>query len=181
MWSCKYCNNDFDFHTTSEKANHSRWCPKNSKRNNTENLKIAQTKNLIRKFGEYKDFSVICDRCGKDFSVNEREKSFPSKKRYYCSKSCSQYRGSGLEWAALRNIELVETYRTICFSHHKKKCVICDEENIIAVHHLDENKSNNNPSNLIPLCPTHHQYWHSSFKYLIESKVRDYIRNWNQK
>ena len=38
MWKCKHCNNEFDFNTTSEKANHSRWCDYNPNRNNTENL-----------------------------------------------------------------------------------------------------------------------------------------------
>ncbi len=43
---------------------------------------------------------------------------------------------------------------------------------------MDENNLNNNPSNLIPLCPTHHQYWHSNFKYLIEKRVLAYIDEW---
>lgn len=54
-----------------------------------------------------------------------------------------------------------DSYRTTCFHYHSKECVICGESNIVEVHHLDENHSNNQPENLIPLCPTHHQYWHS--------------------
>ena len=72
-----------------------------------------------------------------------------------------------------------EQYRTTCFEHHEKKCIVCSEENIVAVHHLDENKKNNNPNNLIPLCPTHHQYWHSKYKHLIEKTVLDYIKKWS--
>jgi hypothetical protein len=70
------------------------------------------------------------------------------------------------------------SYRTTCFHHHDKKCVVCGEENIVEVHHLDENSSNNKPENLIPLCPTHHQYWHSRHKHLIEDIVMEYINNW---
>lgn len=44
-----------------------------------------------------------------------------------------------------------------------------------AVHHLDENKKNNNYKNLIPMCPTHHQYMHSRHKYLIEDEVNEYV------
>ena len=66
------------------------------------------------------------------------------------------------------------TYRTTCFFYHEKKCVVCGEENIVTVHHYDENNSNNAPENLIPLCPTHHQYWHSKFQYLIREKVDVY-------
>lgn len=71
-------------------------------------------------------------------------------------------------------------YATTCFYYHKKECVICKEKNIVEVHHLDENKNNNDPSNLIPLCPTHHQYWHSKHKHLIEESVRTYIKNWSR-
>ena len=71
-----------------------------------------------------------------------------------------------------------ESYRSTCFHYHKKECVVCQEANIVEVHHLDENKTNNDPSNLIPLCPTHHQYWHSNFRNLVEEKVLQYIAEW---
>ncbi|WP_189413753.1 HNH endonuclease [Mesorhizobium sp. M00.F.Ca.ET.217.01.1.1] len=69
-----------------------------------------------------------------------------------------------------------DAYRTTCFTHHEKKCVVCGEENIVEVHHLDEDKTNNNPSNLIPLCPTHHQYWHSRFKSQVEGAILRYAQ-----
>ena len=47
----------------------------------------------------------------------------------------------------------------------------------MAVHHYDENHNNNNIFNLIPLCPTHHVYIHSEFKYLIQNIVDNYIEN----
>ena len=72
-------------------------------------------------------------------------------------------------------------YRTTCFHFHKKECVVCGENRIVSVHHLDENSENNNPENLIPLCPTHHQYWHSRFRHLIEQTIRDYLLVWGKK
>ena len=72
-----------------------------------------------------------------------------------------------------------ETYRSTCFYYHKKRCVVCDEYNIIEVHHLDENHENNSSDNLIPLCPTHHKYWHSRYRHLIEKQVLNYIENWS--
>lgn len=72
-----------------------------------------------------------------------------------------------------------ENYQTTCFYHHKKECVVCGESNIVTVHHLDENHNNNSPENLIPLCPTHHQYWHSRYKHMVEQKVLDYIKEWS--
>jgi hypothetical protein len=66
-------------------------------------------------------------------------------------------------------------YRRICFRRHKKECVVCKENKIVAVHHYDENHENNDPPNLIPLCPTHHQYMHSRHAYLIRPIVVEYI------
>lgn len=72
------------------------------------------------------------------------------------------------------------TYRSTCFLHHPHKCAICDEERIVQVHHLDEDKNNNSVENLVPLCPTHHQYWHSRYRYLIEEAVLLYVENFNK-
>jgi hypothetical protein len=74
-----------------------------------------------------------------------------------------------------------DKYTTTCFHYHEKKCVICAEQLIVEVHHLDENHENNVPSNLIPLCPTHHQYWHSRYKNMVEPQVLAYLQAWKQK
>ena len=71
-------------------------------------------------------------------------------------------------------------YRFVCFKYHKKECIVCGEDKIVAVHHFDENKSNNKPENLMPLCPTHHVYWHSGYRPEIEEKVLAY-RSWFKK
>ena len=73
-----------------------------------------------------------------------------------------------------------DTYQSTCFLYHGKKCVICDESLIVDAHHLDEDKTNNDPSNLIPLCPNHHRYWHSRYRHLIEEKVYSYIDEWKK-
>ena len=65
---------------------------------------------------------------------------------------------------------------TICFRYHEHRCIICGEENVVAVHHFDENHDNNDPSNLIPLCLNHHQYWHSRFRGLVYDRVVEYKR-----
>ena len=64
------------------------------------------------------------------------------------------------------------------YINHEKKCIICDENKIVAVHHFDKNKKNNDPSNLIPLCPTHHQYCHSEYYIDIEDKIIEYKNKW---
>jgi hypothetical protein len=70
-----------------------------------------------------------------------------------------------------------ELYRSICFQYHKKECVVCGHDKIVAVHHYDENHENNDPKNLIPLCPTHHQMMHSNWAFEIQDTVDAYYRS----
>ena len=92
-----------------------------------------------------------------------------------CSKSCSNtYNRSGSSNPNWKNGG--SNYRNICFETHGKSCLICGESNIVEAHHIDHNRSNNDPMNLIPLCPTHHNYWHYGFKHLIEKQIKEYLK-----
>lgn len=71
-----------------------------------------------------------------------------------------------------------DAYRTTCFAFHKRQCVVCDETNIVEVHHYDGNHDDSSPGNLVPLCPTHHQYCHSRYKRLIQGKIDIYVKDY---
>ncbi len=43
----------------------------------------------IKRYGDYKEFEVVCNKCGNIFKVTEREKLFPKKDKYFCSRSCA--------------------------------------------------------------------------------------------
>ena len=45
-----------------------------------------------KKYGKFVDYLVKCNSCDKIFIVNEREKLYPQKKKYYCSRSCANKR-----------------------------------------------------------------------------------------
>jgi len=93
------------------------------------------------------------------------------KEKVTCSHSCANtYYRSGVNHPNWKD----DAYRSTCFYYHKKKCVICEEDKIIDVHHYDEDRKNNSPDNLIPLCPTHHMYMHSRYKNLISERVNKY-------
>lgn len=100
----------------------------------------------------------------------------PIKERYFCSKSCANSTGGKAKAAKYHLYELAQ-YQTVCFRHHPKECVVCEEQNVVAVHHYNENHDDNRPENLVPLCPTHHIYMHSKHKYLIEDQVAEYVNN----
>ena len=112
----------------------------------------------------------ICPVCGKEFYVPNYNKD-----KVCCSYACSNtYFRSGENNGMY---DKATKYSTICFRHHQHKCCVCGEENIVAVHHHDGNHDNNDICNLVPLCPTHHQYWHSRFRNLIQDKVDEYVKN----
>lgn len=92
-----------------------------------------------------------------------------------CSFACSNtYFRSGPNNASWSG----ENYKLICKQFHKFKCVVCPESRLLDVHHMDGNRENNEPKNLIFLCATHHRYWHSRYRNLIEAAVRAYILKW---
>jgi hypothetical protein len=93
-----------------------------------------------------------------------------------CSRSCAnKHFRSGEDNGNWKG----EKYQSICFAHHEKRCVVCNETKIVAVHHYDFNHNNNDPANLVPLCPTHHTYVHSRYysdvKYIIDDYVKKYL------
>lgn len=120
----------------------------------------------------YKRIIKKCPVCDKEFTtvINHRNE------KTTCSHSCSNtfFRSgeNNSNWGKFS--ELKNPYRRICFEYHKRECVICSENKIVSVHHFDENHNNNSPENLIPLCPTHHQYVHSKYKNDVIGKIIEY-------
>lgn len=127
-------------------------------------------KRLSRSRTKHKKITKSCPVCSKQFTTKEGG-SYATET---CSRSCANtYFRSGVNHPNWKD----SVYRTTCFYFHKKECVVCGENIMVEVHHLDENHKNNLPNNLIPLCPTHHRYWHSNHKYMIENVVLDYAES----
>ena len=120
-----------------------------------------QSEKNDRIFGEVKEHVKICKKCSKEFIFVGRIKTKQYERAKYCSKSCANHRGVGLEWEKTHKSRNLLDYRKICFTEWEEKCVICGFDKIISVHHLDENHKNNDVKNLIPLCPNHHHMVHS--------------------
>jgi hypothetical protein len=95
------------------------------------------------------------------------------------SKTCSYSCSNTLFRSGEQNPNWKDTrYRTTCFAYHKKQCVVCGEDKIVSVHHMNEDRTDNSPENLIPLCPTHHQYFHSRYRNEVEHKIVKYLEKW---
>jgi hypothetical protein len=115
---------------------------------------------------KYKVITKECPVCGKSFTAqlnHPREKTT-------CSYACANtfFRSginNGSHQKAIKKYSENElpsrTIQTKCFDTHDYKCCICSENRIVHVHHFDENHNNNDILNLIPLCPTCHQLFHT--------------------
>lgn len=116
---------------------------------------------------KYPIVNKICPVCGTIFETRKGSKEERTTCSYSCSNTHFRSGDNNPNWKD-------DSYRTTCFHHHEKKCVVCGEEKIVTVHHFDENHNNNSPENLIPLCPTHHQYIHSKYKDEVYGIVLEY-------
>ena len=119
---------------------------------------------------------VACDQCGKEIYKTLKEQRGSKSGRLFCGKSCqtkwrnSVYRGSNhTNWkggeSAYRDILLRASVERLC-----RKCGTTDER-ILAVHHKDKNRKNNNLENLIWLCHNCHflvhHYKHEAVGFLV--------------
>ena len=135
---------------------------------------------------------IKCEKCDREIGSNnwtkhsktcEGKKTCPVCSKKFvgsgttCSYSCSNtYFRSGENNPNWKQ----DRYQSTCFEYHERRCVVCGEDKILAVHHLNENHSDNRAENLIPLCPTHHQYFHSRYKDEVYPIIEEYITEWKR-
>lgn len=68
----------------------------------------------------------------------------------------------------------ITTYRDFAFRNYPHYCYNCgwnEDENILQVHHIDENRENNNLQNLMLLCPTCHMKL-TSHRYILDENKK---------
>jgi len=144
-------------------------CMNNGKYDTLE-YKLKQAEKVDRLYGPIKQHTKCCKRCGNNFVFEGRENTKKFKNAKYCSRSCANNRQ---DWW----LDNAVHYRTIALQHWKEECAICGFDKVVAIHHIDENKQNNDPHNLIPLCPNHHEMVHSKWRFevapLIEKLVKE--------
>ena len=124
---------------------------------------------------KYPVVTKICPACGKPFKVKQGSPKEATTCSYACANSHFRSGPDHPNWKLGGNEKPI---RSTCFHYHKKECIICGESNIVAVHHYDHDRTNNDPSNLIPMCPTHHQYHHSNFRDMVDSQINTYRDAW---
>lgn len=141
----------------------------NNGKYHTDQYRLLQEEKNSRRFGPIVEHCKICANCGSEFIWIGREFTKEFSRVRFCSKSCSNSRKHWWDNNATQ-------YRTIAFKNWPKECAICKFDKIVAVHHLDENHNNNDPMNLIPLCPNHHEMIHSRWKTELEPIIDELLK-----
>ena len=118
-----------------------------------------------------KDLNSICCLCHEPFYASASRKLNSKSGFIFCSTKCKNNAlsiGVGFESMLPHHYGSStsgqsKTYRRIAFKHHPAKCADCGWDKykeVLEVHHLDMDRTNNTPKNLVILCPTCHTVRH---------------------
>ena len=102
----------------------------------------------------------FCECCGKEMQRKRYGKRLEDlsvfQKRRFCCMSCANTRTDltkhGYSWRARK--------------HLKKKCEACGYTKALQAHHIDQDKTHNEPENIQTLCKHCHDFWHTTAKRL---------------
>lgn len=117
--------------------------------------------------GRRKRITYICAKCGKEFErIASAKRSISGLQ--FCSKSCAASYNNSHYRTGRNNPNYIDgsykgsTYSKLAFRTYIHKCAMCglEEECCLQVHHIDENRENNNVDNLIILCANCHSRIH---------------------
>lgn len=110
--------------------------------------------------------SVECAYCGKKFDLLSSKLDKSKSGLHFCCrehKDLAQRIDSGCDFDIIRPEHYGTTsknYRDIAFRNYSHKCAVCnwdEDEDVLEVHHIDENRNHNEKENLIILCPICHR------------------------
>ena len=119
---------------------------------------------------------VECAYCHKKFKKRPSELTNSKSGLYFCCrehKDLAQRIDSGDQFNDIRpsHYGSNNNYRGIAFANKEHKCELCnwnEDENILEVHHINENHNDNKIENLMILCPICHRKL-TSHKYIIKN------------
>ena len=107
------------------------------------------------------DRNIFCDSCGKPLSVTPTRLKRSRSGKLFCSHACSNKNRNSLYGGEKHHMfnGYSAHYRKYAFANYPHRCAICgwdEDEEILDVHHIDEDRTHNDIENLIILCPICH-------------------------
>lgn len=128
---------------------------------------ICSEENKNKRF-EKNRVEIVCAYCGKSFIRSKSHLENSKSGLYFCCrehKDLAQRIESNIteiwpEHYQSINNSTISTYRKKALMYYPHQCTICgwnEDEDILEVHHIDENREHNELKNLIILCPICHR------------------------
>ncbi len=112
--------------------------------------------------------NVECAYCSKPFYKNLSKQRCSRSGLFFC---CRDHKDKAQRIGGIKEIqpphygvvEGIHSYRRIAFEAYPHECDTCgwdDPKEILVVHHIDRDRTNDSVENLKILCPTHHEAEH---------------------
>lgn len=154
--TCPICNNEFNASLRFAKNGEAKYCSKIC-------LGVSSRKPKVKH---------ICSNsnCNKEFERSKPKSGENTSKhlKFFCSRKCKD------EAQRIGGVKEIQPphygkdnpkkdYRILAFRHKKPECEECGYnkyKEVLDVHHVDKNRTNNNINNLKILCPTCHREEH---------------------
>lgn len=126
---CKYCNTKFESAEGRVFSNHVRWCSSNTTNGDKGSaaIKLAEQRRQEAKYGPVTKFTPPCNVCGNPVEIFERQRQFPKKLKYFCSRRCSNTRIRTEESKQLSRESALRAHRRLGTrrSLRKSRCNFC--------------------------------------------------------
>jgi len=141
-------------------SNNAKYCSSCSQKHKKSCVKDNEVF-VIHGKARQRGYKIKCPKCGLERIVRNDFK-YKTKLCKHCSTS-EIYKKIGKETGPLKYKNGIGSFRKKALKYFSPKCFICKEENIkkIDVHHIDQDRTNNDITNLIPLCKSCHRYIHN--------------------
>lgn len=150
--NCDYCGKEFDKDKKYIKKDRKNYC-----------CKECQNK------GQIKTIICNCAYCGKEVLRLPSEIKRSKTGNVFCDKSCA----ASFNNKITKTKEVLVEYQKTAFRNYLPVCTNCrfDIREALEVHHIDENRSNNELNNLIILCANCHCQVHYG-KLIIDEEIK---------
>lgn len=169
MYGCELCEHVSK--TVSERANHFRWKHKRQE--------LQRQCEKCERWFDPPNFISHVRVCGVTKPCAAVDCRRPTTNDVFCSSACSARTNNRAgktgysRYRERRGIKRKENYRDVCFKHWPEQCALCGWEIAVDVHHVDDDHSNDDPTNLVPLCQNHHMMTRLNEH---KEKVRDQLK-----
>lgn len=144
---CEHCDDDFNASLKEHKRGNARFC----------SLSCSS-----RRSRTVKENNHTCHKCKKDFYRKESKRANSRSGYFFCSRVCKEA-AQKEDMVACPSHYMTgrthKTYRVKAFRELPPSCIDCGydkHKDILHVHHLDGDRSNNDIANLVIVCPTCH-------------------------